>query len=114
MITERGIRRIQRAADRQESLAIRSCMASRSYTNPLGWGAIRSANAAAWRFRKAAQLRLALATRCQSEAGEKRERLKQKRHEFNQTAPWKKGKRGLKIAGTDNRDSPSSQSTGKA
>jgi len=108
MFTERGIARIQRAANRQERLAIRSSLVALRQSNPIGWKAVRSSRAAAKRFRRAAQLRLALENRFQSEAEEKRQTLKRKRREFDEQAPWTKRKRKV-VVRTVNKDSPDSQ-----
>jgi limonene-1,2-epoxide hydrolase len=92
-MTKAGIKRTLNAAYRLEMRAYVSRMSAQRYANPVGLGAIRSGQRAARLFGKANQLRLGLELRCESEAREKAQRLKDATKEFRKTAPWNKAKR---------------------
>ena len=92
-MTKAAIKRTLNAAYHLEMRAYVSRISTQRYTNPIGLGAIRSGQRAAHLFAKANQLRLGLKLRCESEAREKAQRLKDATKEFNKTAPWNRAKR---------------------
>jgi hypothetical protein len=95
-MTEAGISRIKRAADRAERRAWRAVNTTLRFRNPIGRGAIRSGRVAARYFDRARQLILALEMRLAASASEKRKRLSAATSEFNKT--WNRGKRKGKAA----------------
>ncbi len=92
-MTERGIARIKRAAERAERRAWKSVNAGMRYRNRVGAGAVRSGRTADKYFTKARRLLASIQLRVEGVAAEKRKRLSTATSEFNKVAPWNKKKR---------------------
>ena len=92
-MSKAGIERTLQAAWRHELRAYVSCAARQRFSNSVGRGDIRSANAAQRHFTKAKQLRLGLEMRIESESSEKKRRLADATKEIRKVAPWNKKKR---------------------